>query len=203
MANNIIMAQIHIKGTRPLFWHVFGPWALPLEKQERTGVAGNDPEEWRKTVTYTKQGQLYLRGDYFFSCLRDAARYTKKGRGSIQKMVAATLQCTDDRVLVKDRFIPGFANGELPDEMPTDPDLPVFLDIRGVRNPTTKARNIRYRVACSTGWECMFNIQWDKTIVSRGQMEAVIIDAGKLVGLADGRSIGYGRFDILSFEIAV
>jgi hypothetical protein len=200
MANNIITAKVHIRGTRPLWWHVFGPDALPLEKQEKTGVPGNDPTEWKKTVTFTKNGQLYLRGDYIFSCLRDAARYTKAGRGSIQKMVAATLQIVDERVLIEDRFIPGF-NGGLPDTIPDDPDLPVYLDVRGVRNPSTKGRNIRYRVACSTGWECSFTIQWDKTIVDRGQMQAVAIDAGKLCGLADGRSIGYGRFDILSFEI--
>jgi hypothetical protein len=163
-------------------------------------VAGNNPEEWRKTVTYASDGQLYLRGDYIFSCLREAARYTKKGRGSIQRLVAATLQAQEDRVFIKDRFIPGF-NGKLPDTMPTDPDLPVYLDIRGVRNPSTKARNVRYRVACSPGWECDFSIMFDKTVVDRHQMHAVAIDAGKLVGLADGRSIGFGRFEIVSFEI--
>jgi hypothetical protein len=34
---------------------------------------------------------------------------------------------------------------------------------------------------------------FDKTIVSRSEMEAVVIDAGKLVGLADGRSLGFER----------
>jgi len=38
--SNILQAKVRIKGTRPLFWHKFGPDALPLEKQERTGVAG-------------------------------------------------------------------------------------------------------------------------------------------------------------------
>jgi len=32
-------------------------------------------------------------------------------------------------------------------------------------------------------------------------MEAVAIDAGKPVGLADGRSIGYGRFEIVQFHV--
>lgn len=201
MGNNIVRATVKIRGSRPIMWHVFGPESIPLEKQERTGVAGNDPFEWRKTVLYTKDtGQLYLRPDYFFSCLREAARYTKKGRGSIQKFVAATLQVTDDKILIDDRFIPGF-NGGLPESIPTDDTLPVYLDVRGVRNPSTKGRNVRYRVACSTGWECTFNLLWDKTIVARGQMEAVLIDAGNLVGLADGRSIGFGRFEILSFDI--
>jgi hypothetical protein len=32
-------------------------------------------------------------------------------------------------------------------------------------------------------------VVWDKTIIDRNQMRAVLDDAGKLVGLGDGRSI--------------
>ncbi len=76
------------------------------------------------------------------------------------------------------------------------------MDIRSVRNPSTKARNVRYRVAASAGWELSFNLLWDKTIVSTSELKAVCNDAGMLVGLADGRSIGLGRFTITSFEVA-
>lgn len=197
--SNILTAKVEITGTRPIMWHKFGPESIPLQKQERTGVAGNDPEEWKKTVLCTKEGQLFVRPDYVFSCLREAAKYTKKGRGSIQKMVAATLQVTDGRVLV-DRFIPGW-NGGPPETLTDDPDESVYLDIRGVRNPSTRARNVRYRVTAGVGWKCGFTLMWDATIVSRDQMHAVCIDAGKLVGLADGRGVGFGRFDIDRFEI--
>lgn len=197
--SNIVIATISIKGTRPILWHKFGPDAIPLEKQERTGVAGHDPEEWKRTVLYTKEGQLYLEPSYVFGCWRDAARYTKKGRGSIQKMVSATLQVVDNRILI-DRWIPDF-DGKLPDTLTTDSDEPVYLSIMGVRNPSTRARNVRYRVAASPGWTTTFQLMWDKTVVPRGQMEAVSIDAGRLVGLADGRSIGLGRFEVVSFEV--
>lgn len=206
MSNNIVGVTVTVRGLRPLFWHKFGPEALPLEKQERTGVAGNDPEEWRKTVLVTKAGQLYLEPSYIFGALREAARYTKKGKGSIQTAVAATLQVTDERVLV-DRFFPGWPkDGQVFDVRAAtppeqDPDAPVYLDIRGVRNPSTKARNVRYRVAVSSGWQCVFHLEFDKTIVSRAEMEAVVIDAGKLVGLGNGRSIGMGRFSMSSFEV--
>ncbi len=202
--SNLLQASVSIKGIRPLMWHAFGPDSIPLEKKERTGVAGNDPEEWRKTVLLTKQGQLFIRGDYVFACLRDAARYTKRGRGSIQKYVQATLEVADDRVLI-DRFMPG-ANGsydvmqvEPPD---TDPDLPVYLDIRACKNPSTKARNVRYRITASPGWQCGFTLQWDGTVVSRGEMEAIMIDAGRLCGLGDGRNIGMGRFQTESFNVS-
>lgn len=190
---NILQARVTIKGVRPLLWHHFGPEALPLEKQERTGVAGNDPEEWRKTVLMTQERQLYVMPSYVFGCLRDGAKYTKKGRGSIQTALVATLQIMDDVVLV-DRHVP-------PEPLPTDPTLPVYLDIRSVKNPSTKGRNVRYRVAASSGWTCSFTLLWDKTVVSRGEMEAVLLDAGRLIGLGDGRAIGYGRFSVESFDV--
>jgi hypothetical protein len=49
--SNIISATIAITGLRPLLWHAFGPDAIPVDgKRERTGVAGNDPIEWTRTV---------------------------------------------------------------------------------------------------------------------------------------------------------
>lgn len=198
--SNLVTARIAIRGTRPLLWHRFGPDALPLEKQERSGVAGNDPSEWRRTVLALPDTfQLYIEGAYIFSCLRDAARFTRKGRGSIQGIVAATLQVGDDRILLEDRALP-FGFDEPP---PADPTAPVYLDVRGVRNPVTKARNVRYRIACSPGWACRFSLLWDKTVVSRNEMEAVLADAGKLVGLGSGRSIGFGRFDVVEADIVL
>lgn len=72
----------------------------------------------------------------------------------------------------------------------------------GVRNPSTKARNIRYRVAVKPGWQCSFTILWDSVVVDRKSLETAIINAGTLVGVGDGRqSIGYGRFELKEFSI--
>jgi hypothetical protein len=192
MTKNIVRACVTIKGTRPLLQHAFGPESLPLEKGERSGVAGNDPTEWKKTCMANKDGQLYIRGTYVFGCVRDGAKHTKKGKGSIQAVVAATLQVEESIILI-DRF--------LPDGEPSrDPTEPVYLDVCGVRNPSTKARNVRYRLACSPGWGCSFTLLWDKTLVDRATMRAVLNDASILVGLGDGRSVGNGRFAILKFE---
>ena len=191
---NILTAQITIQGIRPLLWNAFTPEAIPLHKVEKTGVAGNDPEEWRKKVLVTKQRQLYLEPTYIFGCLRDGARHTRKGRSSLQTTLSATLQIANDRVLV-DRFLPP------EDALNQDAEQPVYLDVRSVRNPVTRARNVRYRVAASAGWKATFTIQWDKTVVSRQEMEAVVVDAGQLAGLGDGRAVGFGRFMLQAFEI--
>lgn len=205
MANNLVKAKVRIRGIRPLLQHRFTEAALPLEKQEKTGVAGNDPSEWRKTCMVTKDGQLFIDGTYAFSAIRNAARYTKKGKGSLQNDVGATLQVLDDEILLN-RHWPDFPNGHAFDpataeEPPRDKSEPVYLDVCGVRNPSSKGRNVRYRVGASPGWECEFTILWDKTLINRNQMEAILNDCGVLVGLADGRSIGYGRFEVVSFDI--
>lgn len=191
--SNIVRARVQICGKRPLLQHAFGPDALPLESREKTGVAGNDPEEWKRTCMVTPEGQLYVLGTYAFSMVRDAARHTKKGKGSIQSLVSATLQIEEEQMFL-DRHLP---TGELSQ----DRRQPVYIDVAGVRNPSTKARNVRYRLAVSAGWKTEFTMLWDKTIVSREQMRAVLEDAGTLVGLGDGRSVGYGRFAVDAFEV--
>lgn len=194
MIGNILYAQVTITGVRPLLWHAFGPDALPLSKREQTGVAGNDPEEWRRTVLMTPERQLYIKPTYVFGALRDGARYTKKGRGTLQPLIAATLQVLDERILL-DRIVPA-------EPLPTDPVNPVYLDVQSVRNPVTRARNVRYRIAAAAPWTTGFTILWDRTVVSRGEMEAVIIDTGRLVGIGDGRAIGYGRFTLDTFTVS-
>ena len=203
--SNILTARVQIEGTRALLWHHFGPDAIPLEKQEKSGVSGNDPSEWRRTVLVTNDGQLYIKPTYAFGCIREAAKYTKKGRGSLMSLIAATLQVTDEMILI-DRHFPNYPNGQDFDlttvaPPPNDITAPVFLDVCGVRNPTTKGRNVRYRVGASKGWHANINLLWDKTIIDRNQMHAILIDAGNLVGVGDGRSVGYGRFTVEHFEI--
>jgi hypothetical protein len=121
-----------------------------------------------------------------------AAKNTKKGKGSIQALVAATLQIEEEEVLL-DRFLPS-----VPDY---DNRKPVYIDVAGVVNPGTKARNVRYRLAAAAGWKAAFTIKWDKVIVGRELMVNVLTDAGILVGLGNGRKIGYGRFEVEKLEI--
>lgn len=190
---NVLTAQVAIEGTRPLLWHAFTPDSIPLNKRERSGTAGNDPSEWRRTVLATEEGQLYIKHTYAFGCLRDGAKFTPYRRGTLQPMVVSTL-------LVLDRIIP-IEGLRLPDLPPPDEEQPVFLDIQSVKNPATRARNVRYRVGVAVGWRATFRISWDKTVVSREQMQAVCHDAGRLAGIGDGRSIGYGRFVVSGFTI--
>jgi len=189
---SLYFAKVRIKGTKPLLIHVFREDTLSLERRERTGVAGNDPEEWKRTYTADENKQLYLSPSYIFGCMRVASKHTKDGRSSIQSKLSATLQVLTNRIYF-DRY--------MPDEITQNEQEPVYLDVRGVKNPNTHGRNVRYRVALSPGWETEFNILWDNTVVANPLIKTVMSDAGTLVGLADGRSIGFGRFEVISFDV--
>lgn len=194
VTGNVVRARVSLVGTRPLLQHAFGPESIALEKREREGVAGNDPSEWKRTCLVTPEGQLYVRGSYAFGCIRAGAKNTKKGRGSIQPLVVATLQIEEQIILI-DRRLP---EGGEPKH--NDYAAPVYVDVCGVVNKATKGRNVRYRLACSPGWRCTFTIEFDKTMVSRDQMRAVLIDAGRFAGLGDGLSVGNGRFAVEKYE---
>ncbi len=196
--SNIVRARVLVQGSRALVQHRFGPDAIPLEKEERSGVAGNNPEEWKKTCMVTEDGNLYIPGNYVFGCLKNGAVHTKKGRGSLQNQLVSTLQVEEDVVLL---------NRKMPEKLtqqyvlsPTDSSILVFVYITSVRNPSTKGRNIRYRLSTRSGWKARFTLRWDKTIISREQMKAILRDSGTLGGLGDGIRVGCGRFDVISYQ---
>jgi hypothetical protein len=177
-----------------LLWHAFTPDAIPLERQEKSGVPGNVPTEWQKTVLFDPDTRLlYIPGTYVFSCIKEGGKYIRKGRSNYQTMVTATLLVLEDVIHIDDRYLP---------ETPVaDPDQPVYLDIRGVRNPSTRGVNVRYRIACRSGWSCTFHLCWDRSIVAKDLMEAILMDAGRFAGIGSGRAIGMGRFQVNTFEV--
>ena len=148
----------------------------------------------------TPARQLFVYNTYVFSCIRAAAPFIKRGK-SLQIAVAATLQVAEEIILIGDRFVPEepelIERGKPVEEIP-----PVYIYVEGVRNPSTGRRNIRYRVAAAPGWTCQFTLHWDKTVLSRAEMEALCLTAGQFVGLGDGRAIGFGRFDVRSFVMS-
>lgn len=183
-----------------LSWNHFGPHALPLEPQEQQdGVAGNNPSEWQQSVLMTDDRQLYLLPTYFFRCFCEGGRFIKQGRSNLAKLVGCTLRVQSQPILIEGRFVPHkpeyISDGVFLENTPD-----VFVDTRGVVNPTTRKRNVRYRIATVAGWVCQLEIHFDRTIISRTQMHSVCHQAGEFVGLGDGRQMGLGRFVVESFE---
>jgi len=204
MAGNIARATVKLRGTRSLLFSRFGEDSIPLNGPgERTGVAGNDPEEWRRRLFVTSKGQLYLEPTYLFACIREGARFVpKKG---LTNFVSATLMVDDERLMLP-LFMPGPNNPydvRTAPPPPRDIDAPVYLDVRGVVLKATKSHNVRYRVAASPGWELTAHLTWDVSVVNRDLMKSAIIEGGRLSGLGDGRKIGFGRFEVVDYDVAV
>lgn len=194
-----ITKRVLIRGTRDILFCRFNVEAITSqERKVKTGTAGNNPEEWRNGVIVdSTNNRLYLPNNYLFSCIKAGAKYVKVGRGSIMGPVTATLQIITEKA---------YLNRSMPDEWEkiktedfprADSGADVYLDIRGVKNPNTNGRNIRYRIACRPGWEVSFDFMFDNTIVNEDKMMQAIEDAGNLVGIADGLAIGMGRFEVL------
>lgn len=189
----LIRAEVNIKGTRSLLFNNFSIDSIPLVKREKSGVAGNNPEEWKKTFQSTSEGQLYLRADYIFSCIREGAKHTANGRGTMEPVVSATLQIINDKMYLN-RYVP---NDET--KITRDNTQEVYIDVRPVSRRGVK--NIRYRLATSPDWETSFIIEWENTLINREQMKSICIDAGAFAGLGDGRKLGFGRFKVVSFNV--
>lgn len=190
---------VKIKGTKPILFHAFRIEAISNIAKEKSGSAGNDPEEWKYTVL-EKDNQLYVPASYIASCLKEASKHTKAGRGSIQKSFISCCTIMSELLMI-DRYLPEGWQKMTATEFPRNSNDAVYLDIRGVMNPNSKGRNVRYRVACSPGWKTEYEFEFDETIVSSAQVKNIIENSGKLVGIGDGRVLGYGRFIIEDIKI--
>lgn len=187
-------ALVKIRGIKPFLFHKFNIESLQEMAKPKSGSSGNNPDEWR-TSFFHDDGHLYMPGSYIIAALKGGSVYTKVGRGTIQKTWISGVQVMEEKIHFSAHMPKGWQDMETKD-FPQDPTLPVFLDVRMVANPNTKGRNIRYRVGMGAGWECTFNLEVDPTLLSKQQVRKVLEDTGKLNGIADGRTLGYGRFSL-------
>jgi len=187
------------KGTKPFLFHRFNIEALTNTKKPKDGTSGNNPSEWKETV-WTEGTKLYVPAFYLHSAITQGAKFVKIGRGTVSKHVSSALTILDEKIYFN-RQLPKPIEEMTGEDISRDSSDPIFLDIRGVSNPNTKGKNIRYRLGLSKDWEINVNIEWDDSIISKEQMKSSIEALGKLVGFSNGRTLGYGRFDLTKFEI--
>lgn len=190
---------VKITGVKSFLFHKFNIEVLQQLSKVKTGSAGNDPEEW-KTSFFHNDGKLYIPSSYINSALKNGSVNTKAGRGTLQKSWISAVQVEEEMIYFNREIFPNWEETTI-EEAPKDSTNPVYVDIRMVANPNTKGRNVRYRLALSPGWELNFHLIIDDEILSMAQVKKVIQDTGKLQGIADGRTLGYGRFELDEFEI--
>lgn len=187
-----------IRGIKPFLFHKFNIEALTDTRKPKEGSAGNNAEEWKNSF-FHNDGSLYIPSSYIMSALKNGAVNTKAGRGTIQKTWISAINIEEEIVIFNRQMWDGWINTDIKDA-PKDSSKDVYVDIRMVSNPNTKGKNVRYRLAMSKGWECAFTLEVDESLISFAQVKKVIEDTGKLQGIADGRTLGYGRFEVVSIE---
>lgn len=197
-----ISAKVSIEGIKPMLFNTFVTEILLDPKKSRSGTCANDPSEWKLTVLMDEKRRLYILDTYIIRSVTEGGKEIKSGRGNISKKVASYLEAAG----CEENPIPGkiFLDGLV---VPSDENLtttvtePVYLDVRSVVNPATKGRNVRYRIAAKAGWKISFILTWNDSLVSVANMKLCVESAGLFQGLGDGRKIGYGRFNMTSFDV--
>ena len=85
-----------------------------------------------------------------------------------------------------------------PDELDTDADKQLYLDIRPA--VVQRARIVRVRPAFSPGWLLDFQIEVIDDQINSTLLQDVLVLAGKTVGIGDFRP-KFGRFSVVKFEV--
>jgi hypothetical protein len=193
-------AHLKIKGTKPFLFHKFNLEALTNSQKPKEGTTGNNFNEWKSSFFY-EGTKLYMPTAYMFAALKNGSVNTKVGRGTIQKTFISAVTLIGEKIYFNREMFPGWMDMD-PENTPLDSSLPVYVDVRMVSNPNTKGKNVRYRLTLSEGWECDFHFEFDDSLISSSQVKKIVEDTGKLQGIGDARTLGYGRFHVVevSFE---
>ena len=167
-----------IKGLSPLIMHQFP--MVPI-----AGLEKKSPEEQAEVSAYRcpDTNELYIPGVAIQRCLVNAATYSKgKGRGSLQKPVAACLIVSPERALLGTKKFD--------------------IDARSVVIPATHGRIIRYRPRLDK-WQVSITLEYDDVLLNSNDVRHVVDDAGSRVGLLDFRPAckgPFGRFIVTSWK---
>ncbi len=82
-------SSVKIRGIRPLLFHAFTLDVLSLERKEKSGVAGNDPAEWRRSMLITEDlptvysGELHI----WLSSTMEVATQRMERQASCQRLL--------------------------------------------------------------------------------------------------------------------
>lgn len=188
-----IYAEIAIEGIKPILFHTFPIDTLSRSKS-KSGTAGEDGIEWKKTVLMTADRELYIYNSYLCGAIVAGGKQIKIGKATLNKKIGGTLEVVESH-LHFGLYVPE------DDQLLRKEDEDVYLDVRSVVNPMTKGRNVRYRVAAKAGWKTQATISWDDTVLSAEDVKSCAENGGLFEGVGDGRRIGFGRFKVTHFKV--
>lgn len=163
-----------IKGLSPLLMNRFPLEAVP-------GLQKMTAEEQAEVAAYRMEnGELFIPGVNVQRALISGAKFSKgKGRASLATVAAACMLIPQEKLQLGCRKF--------------------SVDSRAVVVPATKGRIVRHRPRLDE-WALSFELEYDPELLSREQVETIVRDTGRRVGLGDfrpERKGPFGRFDVL------
>ena len=169
---------ITIKGESPLLMHAFP--LVAIERLEKKSI-----EEQAELAAYRDPEtlSLYVPGLAIQRAMVSGATYSKgKGRSSLQKVVAACVLVSPERISL------GVKN--------------FTIDSRPVVVPATRGRVMRHRPRLDS-WQISFEVEYDPDMLTEKQLRQVVNDTGSRVGLLDfrpERKGPFGRFSVINWS---
>jgi hypothetical protein len=185
--------SVHVQGTAPLMQHRFPIPDLDDMSKGGTKVTGakDYTQEWREYFYATKDGEIYQPAAHFEAAMVKAAvnfRITGKGRKTYKDLFRAAVFVTPEQI----------PHGvKVPDELDTDADKTLYLDMRPV--VVVRARVVRIRPTFKAGWKLNFQIEVIDDQIAPELVNDVLLLAGKSVGIGDFRP-KFGRFMVTKFD---
>jgi len=185
--------SVKVKGVAPLLQHRYPvPDLKTLSKGGKKSTGDVDyTEEWRGYFYANSEGAIYQPSSHFEGAMTKAAvgfKVTGKRGKTYKDLFSAN-------VFIDSVEIP--FGVDIPQELDTDADKPLYLDVRPV--VVQRARVVRIRPAFKAGWELTFTINVIDDELPFEIVNDVLNLAGKTVGIGDFRP-KFGRFMVTHFQ---
>lgn len=185
--------SVKVHGTAPLMQHRYPvPDLKSMTKGGRLQTGAIDyTQEWRAYI-YANSDGIYQPAAHFDGAMVKAAvNYKISGkRGKTYKdLFKATVFVTPEEIPF---------SMPIPDELDTDADKPLYLDMRPV--VVNRSRVVRIRPTFSPGWELEFTIEVIDDSIAPELVQDILVLAGKTCGIGDFRP-KFGRFSVIKFEV--
>lgn len=171
---------VEIEGITPLLQNKY---IEPQEIPQKKGEAHDSPELVPYKLHKNDKGEIVVPSESIMRAMETVA-----GEFKVEGMKKATYK----------NLLPGNIYIE-PEGIKIEPQSYV-IDKRPVVNPVTRGRIMRYRPKFEKGWRLAFIIHVFDDRIKKEVLKHILEEAGRRVGIGDGRRIGMGRFIVTKFE---
>lgn len=177
------MVSVTIEGVSPIMFHRWSCEAVEAKSNAAKGSKAKKEDDWESYLYRDAAGNIAIPGEYLRQAIIAAAAYRQDPRSP--------------RKSAKDLYKAAIIS--LTDLASTGAREPDYLDRRRVC--VMRAAVTRVRPALNVGWSAAFIFQVQlPEYISPQTLNAVIVDAGRLVGVGDFRP-SYGRFVVTGFTL--